>query len=444
VEEPQTAISISEDILDRKISDSNLETLAAQAASSKREASASKPRTYTFPEKMMHLLDSKEEKESMCWLPDGRSFAIIPGNFAQKVLPKYFDGTKFESFTRKLNRWGFKRVTDDEDAPGTFTYHHPLFRRGLPSLCRWMSGGKKADNPAGTLSDAQVHSLQLMQGQSAPPDSALMASLLGGAALEGFPLTLGANASLMMSPTHPRLPGAGVHSGATQGGAPTGLEIRQELLRLEAVRKKQEELAFQQELGELIRRKAEEERVQQLLQAFQPSASGISPQVLAELMMRRSARNALSVEPTGLFPGQVRSPSLPPAATAASFPSSLSLPAAASLSGSSALMEEFAEFLRLKTQKSQQGRQDLDYARLVQEDMERKLRAHEDRTQSQQGRQDPDYHCLVNEAMARRLRTQEEREQSQQGRQDPYFQRLLQKEISHQLRARGERDPRFR
>jgi len=58
-----------------------------------------------FPEKLMNLLNSGEVKDKMWWLPEGDAFCFIPENFAETVLAKHFQGTKLESFTRKLNRW---------------------------------------------------------------------------------------------------------------------------------------------------------------------------------------------------------------------------------------------------------------------------------------------------------------------------------------------------
>lgn len=57
-----------------------------------------------FPNKIMALLDSGEEPQAMWWQPQGDSFCIVQANF-DPVLKKHFQGTKFESFTRKLNRW---------------------------------------------------------------------------------------------------------------------------------------------------------------------------------------------------------------------------------------------------------------------------------------------------------------------------------------------------
>lgn len=105
----------------------------------------SKGRRLTFPEKLMELLNSEEYQESMCWLPNGNAFALHPPKFLKEILPKHFEGTKFESFTRKLNRWGFKRIAGEDAPEETFAYSHHLFKRDYAELCRGMSGGKKME-----------------------------------------------------------------------------------------------------------------------------------------------------------------------------------------------------------------------------------------------------------------------------------------------------------
>jgi len=61
-----------------------------------------------FPQKLMHVIDRTPLLE---WSRDGRAFCIHNvGDFEKIVLKEYFGGTKYASFTRKLNRWGFRRV----------------------------------------------------------------------------------------------------------------------------------------------------------------------------------------------------------------------------------------------------------------------------------------------------------------------------------------------
>ena len=85
----------------------------------------------------MEILANDEDADTISWLPHGRSFIIYKKKkFAAQVLPKYFKATKFTSFTRKLNRWGFIRVTR---GPEMGSYYHKLFLREEPSLCLRMS-----------------------------------------------------------------------------------------------------------------------------------------------------------------------------------------------------------------------------------------------------------------------------------------------------------------
>lgn len=100
------------------------------------------PGLLTFPEKLMSLLDGDCVSDVMWWLPDGDAFCFIPDVFAEEVLDKHFQGTKFESFTRKLNRWGFKRVAGQKVPARTVAYYHNSFTRGHPDLIKEMTGGK--------------------------------------------------------------------------------------------------------------------------------------------------------------------------------------------------------------------------------------------------------------------------------------------------------------
>jgi HSF-type DNA-binding len=96
----------------------------------------------SFPEKIMMLLNKRLAKDAMWWLPDGDAFCILPVPFTEKVLDKHFQGTKFESFTRKLNRWGFKRVAGDGIPLNSIAFYHNLFHKDKPELLKDMSGGK--------------------------------------------------------------------------------------------------------------------------------------------------------------------------------------------------------------------------------------------------------------------------------------------------------------
>lgn len=98
-----------------------------------------------FPMKLHELLADSSVRDVVSWLPHGNSFVILrPEIFATTVLPRYFapEGSskggavhKYPSFTRRLNRWGFRQVSRGADA-GAFC--HELFRRDEPEACRGM------------------------------------------------------------------------------------------------------------------------------------------------------------------------------------------------------------------------------------------------------------------------------------------------------------------
>jgi hypothetical protein len=105
------------------------------------------PSLLFFPQ-LMDILSEEGQAEIISWLPHGNGFIIHKKKtFANEMLPKYFKASKFTSFTRKLNRWGFSRVPR---GPETGAYFHKLFRRDKPTLCMQMtsnSGNKYQNNP---------------------------------------------------------------------------------------------------------------------------------------------------------------------------------------------------------------------------------------------------------------------------------------------------------
>ena len=65
--------------------------------------------------------------------PHGRAFKIRNKDLlTSRAVPGYFGQTKFESFTRQLSGWGFKRL--HRLGPDKGCYYHECFLRGLPPL----------------------------------------------------------------------------------------------------------------------------------------------------------------------------------------------------------------------------------------------------------------------------------------------------------------------
>ncbi|KAL3784011.1 hypothetical protein ACHAW5_009116 [Stephanodiscus triporus] len=85
-----------------------------------------------FPAKLHQILSTPEFSH-----PHGRAWKIHNKElFISEVTPKFFAQSKYESFTRQLNGWGFKRLQQ----PGNDfnAYYHECFLRGLPHLTAMM------------------------------------------------------------------------------------------------------------------------------------------------------------------------------------------------------------------------------------------------------------------------------------------------------------------
>jgi hypothetical protein len=89
----------------------------------------------------MQALSDPAASDILAWLDHGNGFVILQKRrFALEVMPRHFGGrasgvAKFTSFTRKLNRWGFKRITKGKEMGA---YYHDDFRRGGFGQCARM------------------------------------------------------------------------------------------------------------------------------------------------------------------------------------------------------------------------------------------------------------------------------------------------------------------
>ena len=94
-----------------------------------------------FPQKLFDVLLVPQYHDIVRWLPGGKAFVIIDKkSFISQIVPKHFKKANWTSFTRKLNRWKFSRVSR---GPLLGAYYHALFRRDNRSLCRFMSCNEK-------------------------------------------------------------------------------------------------------------------------------------------------------------------------------------------------------------------------------------------------------------------------------------------------------------
>jgi len=111
-----------------------------------------------FPMKLHDLLehiqsDEPELASIVSWQPHGRCFLVHkPKDFADHVLPRFFQQKKYASFQRQLNLYGFSRIT--RQGPDRGSYYHEYFLRGKKFLCRGINrmkvkgtGARMASNP---------------------------------------------------------------------------------------------------------------------------------------------------------------------------------------------------------------------------------------------------------------------------------------------------------
>ena len=89
----------------------------------------------SFPQILHEILATTECQSILHWLPDGFSFIIADKQrFSSEILPEYFRGALSNSFIRKLNRWGFRRVKSRSKGEES-SFAHKNFVQDKPWLC---------------------------------------------------------------------------------------------------------------------------------------------------------------------------------------------------------------------------------------------------------------------------------------------------------------------
>lgn len=95
--------------------------------------------TTPFPWKLHIMLDAMDktgDKSIVCWQPHGRAFMVHkPKDFVQEVMSHFFNQTKYASFQRQLNLYGFSRLSH---GPDKGAYYHNCFVRDKRHLCKGM------------------------------------------------------------------------------------------------------------------------------------------------------------------------------------------------------------------------------------------------------------------------------------------------------------------
>lgn len=97
-----------------------------------------------FPQTLHQMLEEAEREglaHIISWHTDGRSFRVHDqSRFAEIVLPKHFSQSKYRSFQRQLNHYGFERITK---GPMAGFYRHSNFLRDDKDLCKSMGRVKQ-------------------------------------------------------------------------------------------------------------------------------------------------------------------------------------------------------------------------------------------------------------------------------------------------------------
>jgi hypothetical protein len=120
-----------------------------QAAAATASAPSSSRRKPSFADKLHAVLSNKHLANTVTWLPSGKAFCILDKeSFTKKVLPTYFREAKFESFSRRIKRWGFRKM--HTTGLKQVIYTHDLFQRDCIDLSKMMNGraGQAASSAA--------------------------------------------------------------------------------------------------------------------------------------------------------------------------------------------------------------------------------------------------------------------------------------------------------
>lgn len=110
-----------------------------------------------FPSILHTLLGHHDFKNVFQWLPHGKAWKVVRWDaLRRETMPQHFphlcqetDGSgkpigSIDGFLRHVRGWGFEEI---KDGPDCGAYHHVLFVRGSPKLCKNMSFGDLEEPP---------------------------------------------------------------------------------------------------------------------------------------------------------------------------------------------------------------------------------------------------------------------------------------------------------
>lgn len=157
----------------------------------------------TFPFRLHEMLDmvAKEGTEAIVsWCPGSQATAFKvhkPAEFVKTIMPRFFQQTKYKSFQRQCNLWGFERLLHGPEKGG---YEHPdgFFVRGNPCLINKMVRRKikrrpldpEASAPTPLMaSDSNTVMASRMASQRRPSHVSLGSHTSGGSVSDAITVT---------------------------------------------------------------------------------------------------------------------------------------------------------------------------------------------------------------------------------------------------------------
>jgi hypothetical protein len=150
-----------------------------------------------FPWKLHELLTQAEKNGNdaiISWLPGTDAFKVHnKQKFATEILPAYFNATKYKSFQRNLNLWGFETITEGPNKGGCY---HKLFLRDDREKCHYMTRQKVKGNKA---TKPESPSLGSKSSEAAPTQKNGPLSAFAGLASAKAPSTMQNAASIPQS-----------------------------------------------------------------------------------------------------------------------------------------------------------------------------------------------------------------------------------------------------
>ena len=181
-------------------------------------------RTYSetiFPMKLYDMLCNPEFHHAVAWLPHGRSWKVLNKDvFMAEICPRYFSQTRYESFVRQVNGWGFKRMR--REGPDRGSYYHAHFLRGYANMIDHMRRPLPGEKSRDVREEPDFYAVPDMP--MLPQDRDRVAQFLAGKSKAGRPMgstvkTVPGGGHLRSSYDEMALPQQGLEGQGQQSGA---------------------------------------------------------------------------------------------------------------------------------------------------------------------------------------------------------------------------------